>query len=297
MGKTSPAEKNQLKTTSNRYQFLQGLGALQILIAFALGIAVLYSHHAYKASVAAVLPKTADLLSATADVVSQVATDVQENQVILDNFAAALDSYGALTAQSKTSAQEMTNLLPAWDKSVKDLAMRIKDVGRLMKTTADKLEFRVPTGIAFDGLKPRISWSVPLSSQAQELRVLGSQTADLSTTIATLSAALTNVTAMSQKFQITCDTTTRLLAGTKDAITKLNKEDLGPAVVRLKAAGTGLKEVSRGVGQAGIFVDSLFYLGLALAASVGISGLSTLLLAGRAVAPDLSQPGCSLGPK
>ena len=54
----------------------------------------------------------------------------------------------------------MTDLLPAWDKSVTDIARRTKDASRLMKATADKMEFRVPTGLEFEGVKPRISWSV-----------------------------------------------------------------------------------------------------------------------------------------
>jgi hypothetical protein len=276
-----------MKTTPHRFQVLQGLGALQIFAALGLGIAVLYSHRAYKESVAPVLPKATASLSATADVVSQVATEVHENQAILDNLATALDSYGALAAQSKASAQEMIDLLPAWDKSVTDIARRTKDASRLMKATADKMEFHVPTGIEFEGFKPRISWSVPLGSQAQDLRTLASKTQDLSVNIdrswATLS---TNATAMSRVFLNTCDTTSRLLAGTKDAVSKLRKEDLGPAVDRLNDASTGLKAVAQGINHAGIFVDSLFYLGLALAASVGISGLSTLLLAGRTVAPQ-----------
>lgn len=70
-------------------------------------------------------------------------------------------------------------------------------------------------------------------------------------------ALSTNTTAISPVFLTTCDTTARLLVGAKTAVTKLKKESLGPAVARLNEAATGLKAVAQGVGQAGIFVDSL----------------------------------------
>src|ERR1035441_2821795 len=172
-----------MKTTLLRYQILRGLGALQILAALALGLALLHFHSAYEASIASILPKATRSLTATAEVLSQVAGNVQDNQVTLESLTTALGSYTDLVAQSKASAQQITDLLPAWNATVLDVSKRIKDVSDVMKASADKMGFRVPSGLEFDGIKPKIVWSVPLESQAQELRQLASETDELSADI------------------------------------------------------------------------------------------------------------------
>ncbi len=268
-----------MKTSLLRHKILRGLGALQILFALALGLALLNSHKAYQASIASVLPAATTSLSATAEVLSQVASEVQENRVTLESFITALGSYTDLVAQSKTSAQQMTDLLPAWNKSISDVTRITMDVSKVMKGSADKMGFSVPTGLEFEGIKPRILWSVPLESQAQYLRELASETGELGGNIDTSWSVITNnAAAMSQAFATTCDTTTRLLAETKTAVTKLRKEDLGPAITRLNDAAAGLNAVAQGVSHTTQFVDSLFYLGLAFAVSVFFIGLSIVLI-------------------
>jgi hypothetical protein len=83
---------------------------------------------------------------------------------------------------------------------------------------------------------------------------------------------------MNKTFGTTCDTTERMLVEVKDAMTKLRNEDVRPALARMKDAGIGLKAVAQSVGNAGAFVDSLFFLGLAMATSVGLSGLTAVVL-------------------
>jgi len=265
-----------------RYHVLRGLGGLQILAAFALGLAVVVSHNVYKTSLGSILPASTASLSATAEVLSDVARDVQDNQVILETFTTTLGSYTDLAAQSKASVQNMTDLLPKWNKTVSDLSNRTRDISAVMNSTADKMKFSVPSGLEFQGFTPKLTWSVPLQAQAEELHQVASQTADLGRNIdSTWDAFATNATAMSQAFVATCDKTTLLLNQTRYSVAKLRKEDLGPATTRLNDAAAGLRTVAQGVTQTTPFVDSLFYLGLALAASVGISGLSILFTAAR----------------
>jgi hypothetical protein len=97
---------------------------------------------------------------------------------------------------------------------------------------------------------------------------------------------------MSQAFVKTCDTTVRLLADTKNGVAKLRKEDLGPAITRINDAAAGLNGVAQGISQTNPFVDSLFYLGLVLSASVGLSGLSIFLVTAH---PSSSGSGCHFG--
>ncbi len=262
-----------------RNRVLRVIGALQIIAATALGIALLASANGYVRAVSPILPSVAESMSATAEVLTQVVGNIRENQNVLDRSIAALDSYSELVKQSKASAAQVTNLIPAWSRTAADVVARTRQASAIMRSTAQRMEFSVPTGIEFEGVQPRIKMTAPLRAEAADLRDLAAQTRELSRNLEdSWSAFTTNTAALSRDFAQTCDDTIRLLGATKEALVKIRSHDLEPALARLTRTSAQVNEIAQHVHTAAPFINSLFYLGLALVGCVGISGLSTLLL-------------------
>lgn len=254
--------------TSFRLKMLRLVGVIQIIIALIL-ISLLVVAYSNRSTISSIFVSLADTVAKTADTVSLVAKEVESKQTVLDNAKTALANYRKAAGDLNTVSNDFLDLVPKYEDTMRKSAETVRDFSKTFSDMSAAMRFEIP-----------VIKKCPLEKPADQIADLAERMKDIATSFDETADFLKNSTPkLKNSINSTCDSTGTMLDAAIDSISNIQNKSLKDAFKNLDESANNLRSVSSRLNRTHLFLRILFLLGLVLAVSIGISGVTSFMIA------------------
>lgn len=269
---------------SFRITLLRLVGVAQIIAALIL-FALLLAAYSRQSIIFSIFVPMADAVAQTADTVSLVAREIESKQNVLDNTKKALESYRKSTRELKTVSNELLALVPKYEGTLRKSSATVHDLNKTFSDMSTAMRFELPVirSWYFDVWKRDAGFKekwCPLDKQADQIAAVAGRMNDAETSFTETADFLKdNTPKLKENISTISESTDKMLEDAIASITQMQNKSMKEACSNLEQSSKKLLTVSSGLKRTNSFLNVLFLLGLALAFSVGLSGVTSFMIA------------------
>ena len=228
----------------DRNQIFAALAWMQLVVSLILAVSTVTTYFAYRADLTEFVQSIASTVSSVSKIVGQSAATVATQQELLAQAGQMMLVTRKSVDELRAAVNIQAQVAPTYADALQSASEVVNSAGNTFRGIATAMNFQVPVGINFVGIKPNVVLGTPLAKQAQELQL---QAQNMNTVSTGLSTAATTLSQSGKKLATGISDTTeqalKVITEVESTLARLKSTDLPAALAELKGTSENLQKV------------------------------------------------------